>query len=249
MTASSGTCSVIAGQAGNSNYAAATQITKTVTATGPSLTISPSTINFGTVYLGSITTNTITVTNTGTAPATVSGPILSIVKGGDSNEFVAVNLCLLPLATGKSCTITIAFLAGPYYTTQTATLQIMDNAPGSPQPVALTAQVINPLAKFSSTSLSFGTVKHATSSTLNVTFSNPGATPLSISSIGVSGANASAFVPSSNCGSSLAAGASCTIAVKFTPPATGTFSANLTVVDNAQASGGTQTIPLSGKGN
>jgi hypothetical protein len=32
MTSSTGTCSVIANQAGNSNYAAAAQVTKTVTA-------------------------------------------------------------------------------------------------------------------------------------------------------------------------------------------------------------------------
>jgi hypothetical protein len=251
MTSSTGTCSVIANQAGNTNYAAAPPITKAVNATGPLVSISPSTINFGTVYLGSITTNTITVTNIGTAPVTVNAPLLSIVKGGNSNEFVAVNLCLNSLAVGKSCTITIAFVAGPFYTAQTATLQIMDNAPGSPQPVALSASVINPLDKFSATSLSFGTVKHATSSSLNVTLSNPGATPLNFSGTGISvtGANATTFVQTNNCGSSLAAGATCTVAVKFTPPTTGTFSANLSVVDNAQAGGGTQTIPLSGKGN
>jgi hypothetical protein len=144
MNSSTGTCSVIANQAGNSNYAAATQVTKSVTATGPALSVSPSSIAFGTVSQGSITTKTITLTNNGTAPVTVNDPILSIVKGGNSNEFVAVNLCLVPLAAGKSCTITIAFLAGPYYTPQTATLEIMDNAPGSPQPVTLSATVLQP---------------------------------------------------------------------------------------------------------
>jgi MBG domain (YGX type)/Divergent InlB B-repeat domain/PASTA domain len=116
----------------------------TLTITGPLITVSPSAIAFGTVSLGSITTKNITVTNTGSAPATISDPILSIVKGGNSNEFVAVNLCLTPLVAGKSCTITIAFLAGPYYTPQTATLEIMDNAPGSPQPVTLSATVLKP---------------------------------------------------------------------------------------------------------
>jgi MBG domain (YGX type)/PASTA domain/Abnormal spindle-like microcephaly-assoc'd, ASPM-SPD-2-Hydin len=249
MTNSTGTCSVIANQAGNTNYAAAPQVTKTVSATGPLVTVSPSNIDFGTVYLGATTTRNITVTNIGTAPVVINQPLISIVKGGNSNQFVAVNLCLTPLAAGKSCTITIAFVAGAFYTQQTATLQIMDNAPGSPQPVTLSAMVINPLASFSPTSLSFGTIKHATSSTLNVTFSNTGATPLNFTGISVTGANAANFVQSNTCGSSLAAGAKCTLAVKFTPPATGTFSAALTVVDNAQAGGGTQTVPLSGKGN
>ncbi len=251
MTNSTGTCSVIANQAGNTNYAAAVPVTKTVTATGPMVSLSTSAIDFGTVYFGSITTKTITVRNIGNAPVTIKDPLLSVVKGGNSNEFVAVNLCLLPLAAGKSCTITIAFVAGPYYTPQTAALQIVDNAPGSPQAVTLTALVINPLANFSPTSLSFGTVKHGTSSTLNVTLSNPGGTPLVFSGTGISvtGTSAKSFVQTNNCGSSLAAGTKCSIAIKFTPATTGTFTANLSVVDNAQAGGGTQTVPLSGKGN
>jgi uncharacterized protein (DUF2345 family) len=251
MTDSTGTCSVIVNQAGNSNYAAV-QVTKTVNPTGPSVSVSPSTISFNTVYLGSITTKTITVTNTGTAAVTIYEPLISIVKGGNSNEFVAVNLCLAPLAAGKSCTITIAFVAGPFYTPQTATLNVMSNAPGSPLPVGLSASVIEPLVSFSPTSLSFGTIKHATSSsTLNVTVSNPGATPLIFTGAGISvtGTNSTDFAQSNNCGSSLASGAKCTVAVKFTPLVTGTFSANLTVVDNAQSGGGTQTIPLSGKGS
>jgi hypothetical protein len=144
MTNSTGTCSVIANQAGNSNYAAATQVAQTVNATGPLVTVSPSNINFGTVSLGSITTENITVTNIGTAPATINQPLISIVRGGNSSEFVAVNLCPTSLAAGKNCTITIAFVAGPYYTPQTATLEIVDNAPGSPQPVTLNATVLVP---------------------------------------------------------------------------------------------------------
>jgi hypothetical protein len=125
----------------------------------------------------------------------------------------------------------------------------MNNSQAGAAPVALSATVIDPLASFSSTSLSFGTVKHATSSTLNTTLTNTGGTPLSISSIGITGSNASSFTQTNNCGTSLAAGASCNIAVKFTPATTGTFSANLSVVDNAQAGSGTQTVALSGKGN
>jgi hypothetical protein len=247
MTSSTGSCSVIANQAGNANYSAAPTVTKTVSASGPMLSVSTSSIDFGTLYLGSLSTKTITLTNTGTAPVTINAPILSIVKGGNSNEFVALSLCPKSLAVGKSCSVTIAFVGGPFYTPQTATLQIVSNAPGSPMPVALSAQVIDPIATFNPTSLSFGTIKHATSSTLNVTLTNTGATPLNLTGTSVTGTNAAYFTQTNACGSSLAAGAKCTIAVKFTPAVTGTFSANLTVVDNAQS--GTQTVPLSGKGN
>jgi hypothetical protein len=125
----------------------------------------------------------------------------------------------------------------------------MSNAPGSPMPVALSSQVIDPIATFSPTNLSFGTVKHAASSSMNVTLTNTGATPLNLTGISVTGTNAAYFTQTNTCSSSLAAGAKCNIAVKFTPAVTGTFSANLTVADNAQSGGGTQTVPLSGKGN
>jgi hypothetical protein len=252
MTNSTGTCTVTVSQTGNSDYAPATPLTKTVTASGPVITLSTSSIIFGTVYLGSITTKTITVSNTGNAAANISTPLISLLQAGNSDEFVIVNLCPSSLAAGKSCTITVSFVAGAYYNAaQTAMLKIMDSAPGSPQPVSLSATVIDPLASFSPTSESFGTIKHATSSTLDVTLSNPGATSLIFSGAGISitGTNASDFTQTNNCGSSLAAGAKCTIAVKFTPATTGTFSANVTVLDNAQAGSGTQTVPLSGKGN
>ena len=249
LTNSTGACSVIANQAGNANYSAAPTVTRSVTANGPLLSVSPASVDFGTVYQGSINIKTITLTSIGTAPVTINDPILSLVKGGNSNEFLALSLCPRSLAVGRSCTVTIAFIAGPFYTPQTAALQIMSNAPGSPQPVALTATVINPQAFVNASSLRFGTVKHGTNSTVNVTLSNPGTTPLTLSSIGVTGSNTNAFAETNSCGSSLAAGASCSIAVKFTPPATGSFNANLTIVDNAQSCGGAQSISLSGTGN
>ena len=146
ITAGTGTCSVIANQAGNSNYLAAPQVIETVTATsGPVITVSPSSINFGPVAVGSITTKTVTVSNTGNAAATISTPRISLLGASNSNEFVMVNLCPSSLAAGKSCTITVSFVAGAYYSTpQTATLQVMDNAPLSPQPVALSATILDP---------------------------------------------------------------------------------------------------------
>jgi hypothetical protein len=124
--------------------------TLTITGSGtqgtPIASVSPASINFGTVNLGTITVKSVTVTNEGTAPMMITDPFISILSGGDSKEFVAVNLCPKSLAAGKSCTIDVTFLAGPNYTLQTATLSVVDNAPGSPQTVALSATVINPKA-------------------------------------------------------------------------------------------------------
>jgi hypothetical protein len=248
MTNSTGTCSVIASQAGNVNYTAA-QAVQTVKSTGPLVTLSSASIDFGTVYLGATTPKSIKVTNSGTATATLKDPLISILKGSNLSAFLVLNLCPRSLPSGSSCTIAVSFIAGPVYTPQSATLQIVDNAPSSPQTVTLTAQVINPIPVFSSSNLNFGTVKVGTSSALNVTLRNAGATPLIFSGAGVNLTGAADFTQTNNCGTTLAPGGSCSIAVKFTPHTTGTFSANLTVNDNAQAGGGTQSVSVSGKGS
>jgi hypothetical protein len=76
---------------------------------------------------------------------------------------------------------------------------------------------------------------------------NTGNASLSVTSISVSGTNASDFTQTNTCGSSVAAGANCTISVTFKPAATGTRSANLSVADSA--TGSPQTLSLSGTGS
>jgi hypothetical protein len=217
----------------------------------PVATISPTSINLGTLYLGSIVTRTITVTDTGAASMTISDPLIAIVPGanGDLSEFITINFCPKTLAAGKSCIMTVTFIAGPFYGTQDATLAITDNAAGSPQTVALSATVINPQASFSPASLSFGTEKMGTATVSKpIALSNPGGTTLSISSIAIAGADPSDYsITSNNCTSSLIAGKSCTIDVAFKPTAKGTRTASLVVVDNTQT--GTQSATLTGTGD
>lgn len=80
---------------------------------------------------------------------------------------------------------------------------------------------------------------------------NSGNAALTIAGIALTGANPSAFAlanASGGCGSSLAAGASCSINVTFNPAAgaTANYSATLTVTDNSATT--TQSIALSGPG-
>jgi hypothetical protein len=104
-----------------------------------------------------------------------------------------------------------------------------------------------PVAGLSAASLSFGNQPINTTSTAQtITLSSTGTATLSITSIAVTGTNASDFVQTNTCGSSVAAGANCRIAVMFTPSATGTRTAALSISDNA--SGSPQTVPLSGTG-
>jgi Abnormal spindle-like microcephaly-assoc'd, ASPM-SPD-2-Hydin len=220
----------------------------TLTTSGPLASIAPSTLSFGTVYLGTLTPKTVTLTNTGNAAMTINDPLLSIAKGGDSSEFVLLSLCPRSLAAGKSCEIIVTFVAGPFFNPQTAMLSIMDNAPGSPQQIGLTAQVIDPLALPSLTNWNFGTQKVGTSSTAKVvTLSNPGLTALTVNSIALSGGNSSDFSETNNCPASLAPKGSCTIDVTFKPTAKGSRSSSIVITDNAFNS--PQKISLSGTGD
>ncbi len=94
--------------------------------------------------------------------------------------------------------------------------------------------------------LSFGNpIVGVSTSPLTTTLSNSGSTALNISGINIIGPNAGEFSQSATtCGSSLAAGASCTIAVIVTPAAAGVRSASLSIGDDAANS--PQTVALSG---
>ncbi|MBZ5629011.1 MAG: choice-of-anchor D domain-containing protein, partial [Acidobacteriia bacterium] len=244
----SGSRTLIAAYAGDGNFDVSSSAGVSQSVIGPQAMVTPSSIDFGTVYLGVIITRNVTVTNTGNAPMKITGPLFSIVHGGNSNEFFAVNLCPKSLAAGKSCTITVGFVAGPYYTPQTATLSVVDNAPDSPQTVALSATVINPQATLSASSLSFGKQKVNTSSAAKaVRLKNTGATALAITSIGITGKNPLDFTQTNDCPDSLAANAGCTINVAFKPTAKGSRSGSVVITDNARNS--PQKMSLSGTGN
>jgi trimeric autotransporter adhesin len=84
-----------------------------------------------------------------------------------------------------------------------------------------------------------------TSNTLTVILSDRGSLPTGVSTVAISGANASDFSETDNCaGRSLAAGGSCAINVKFTASVAGTESAQLTMTDTA----GSQSVGLIGTG-
>jgi hypothetical protein len=103
------------------------------------------------------------------------------------------------------------------------------------------------IASLSPANLSFGKqTVGITSSPQNVTLQNTGNIKLTITSIQITGTNSGDFGEKNNCPSSLSANNSCQISVTFTPTATGTRNAAVSVTDNAP--GSPQSIPLSGVG-
>jgi hypothetical protein len=73
---------------------------------------------------------------------------------------------------------------------------------------------------------------------------NAGSDSLTITSIGITGANTGDFAQNNNCGSSVPAGGNCSINVTFTPSAIGNRSATVSIVDSDVA----QAISLTGLG-
>jgi hypothetical protein len=115
---------------------------------GGPITPSPASVNFGNVPVFGFPIAVITVTNTGTSAVNIRSK-LAAVPGGDSDDFGALSLCLRPLQPGKSCFILVSFFADPDdFNPQSATLDITNSAPGSPQLIVpLSATVVLPAKK------------------------------------------------------------------------------------------------------
>ena len=96
----------------------------------------------------------------------------------------------------------------------------------------------------SPSSLTFPTqALNSTSSAQTVTVTNTGSAAAAVSGISTSNG---VFAENNNCGSSIAAGASCTATVTFQPTASGANTGNLTIASNATNS--PTTVALSGTG-
>jgi hypothetical protein len=205
----------------------------------PIVSLSNSSLTFGSQAVGTTSpAQKVTVSNTGTAPMSVS----SISASGDYKQ---TNDCGNSVAAGSSCTVNMTFTPTASGT-RTGTLTITDSASDSPQSVSLTGTASVGVS-LSPSNLVFGNqLVGTTSATQTVTLSNLGSSSLTISSIAITGANPGDFAQSSNCSNSLPASGSCVINVAFTPTATGSRTASLAVSDSA--TGSPQVALLSGTG-
>lgn len=115
---------------------------------GGPVTPTPASVNFGNVNVFGFPIGVVTVTNTGSTAVNITSK-LAAVPGEDSDDFGALNLCLKPLQPTKSCFILVSFFADPDdFNQQLATLNITNNAPGSPQLIVpLSATVVLPKKK------------------------------------------------------------------------------------------------------
>ena len=218
-------------------------------AASPTLTFSPPTLNFGTVYAGATAKTSLTVTNSGKSTVTFNSFTVGSISGDDSTGFSPTRVCGQTLAAGRACTITMSFTADSNTTpTHAANLLLTDSAAGSPQTVPMTATVINPAAAASPSSLNFGTQKtNTTSAPKTVTVTNTGTTTLVISSLSITGNFQIAATGTCAGGTNLAPSGTCTLNVTFKPTSRSSKTGNLKITSNAQHS--PLTVALSGAGN
>ena len=253
LTAKASTGSTFAGWSGACSGTGTCSVTmtaaKAVTATfnssgGPAVTLTPTSLSFGTVAIGvTSAAQSVTLKNSGTATLTITS---IAITGTNSGDFLkSSTTCGSSLAAGASCSIKVEFKPTASGS-RAASVSITDNATGSPQTVSLSGT--GTTAKLLPNPLAFGDQATGTTSAVKkVTLTNVGTTALAITTIAVTGTNAADFPKTATtCGSSLAAGASCTISLEFKPAATGARSANLSVTDGA--SGSPQLVPLTGTG-
>lgn len=174
----------------------------------PAVQLSPNPLVFPDQAVGSASLpQPVTLQNTG--PATLN--VTSIAAVGD---FSQTNNCSV-VPPGGSCSISAVFTPGARGA-RTGSLQITDDAPGSPHSAALSGKGIGPEVLFTPSPLTFGDQPvNSTSPPQNLTLTNNGELDLHISSI----TSTSEFSQTNNCpvGSALAPGASCMVAIQFQP--------------------------------
>lgn len=181
---------------------------------------------------------TVTVSNSGSAALTLATLAVGGSNAGDFALAGGSNACAtgLTLAAGGSCAARIVFTPSAASGLRTASLALGAGTAGSAT-VSLSgtaSPATAPILSLGTRSLDFGTVSTGTTSaTRTATLANTGTAPLLIGTITASPA---AFALSHDCPSSLAAGASCTLSLGFTPVAAGLVSGAVTVVSNAASS-------------
>ena len=214
----------------------------TGTGTSPIASLSSTSLTFGLQAVNATSSpQTVTLSNTGNVTMSIGGISLS---GTNATDFSQTNTCSSTLGAGNNCTITATFRPTSSGS-KSASISIADNAPGNPHVISLTGTGTG--VSVSPTSLTFSSQNVGTTSAAKVvTLSNIGTTSLTGISISDTGTNAADFSQTTTCGTTLAAGSSCTINVTFSPSASGSRSATLRIADSDPTS--PQQVALAGTG-
>jgi hypothetical protein len=212
------------------------QLTVNLSGTGTStsvVTMTPATVPFGDVPVGTTVQLPVAVNNSGAAI-----PISSVSITAPFT--IASNACgTATLPADTSCQVMVQF-APNSPVSATGILKFVDQAGTQTATLTGTGQAL-PTDGLNPASVSFpATAVGQISASMPVVLTNNGDLPLTSIAASVSGA----YQTSNNCGTQLAGHSACSISVVFAPTATGVQTGVLTVSDALR----TQTVSLSGTG-
>ncbi len=203
----------------------------------PTISVTPSSASFGNVTVKTDATQTVKLSNTGTADLKISQA--KITGTGFSMSGLMTPL-IVPVAS--SMNFTIAFK--PTATgADTGSISIASNDSGSPLAINLTGTGVASTLKLTASvaNVSFGSVAVGTTATQEVKLTNTGNENVEISSASASGTG---FHASGGSNVNLTPNQSANVTVSFDPQSAGGLSGTLTVSSNAAAI----KISLSGTG-
>lgn len=202
------------------------------------LSASAKSITFGDVAIGSSATQSLSLTNTGTTPASISQATIS----GSGFTVVGVNPSG-PVPVGHSVTVQVRFTPQSIDTT-TGTFSIESDAANSPLHVSLNGKGIHAGLAVSPSSLSFGNALVGQSSTQTVQLKNTEKSSVTLNLATMTGNTFS--MSGLSLPATIAAGQSVSFAVQFAPTTTGKAAGSVTFTDSAANS--PQTLTFTGTG-
>lgn len=200
------------------------------------LTASPTSISFGSVGVGSASSQTVTLKNTGGENVTVTAATVS--GAGFSDSGLTLPLTLTP---NQSSTFTVSF--APQVTGSVTGSVALSVSGQTDVDIALSGMGVAPANLADNpASVTFSNVVVGTTATQTVALQNTGGVSATITAVTPTGTGFS--VSGITLPYVLGAGQSTTFSVKFTPQTAGTFTGNVAVISNAQNS--TLNIPVTG---
>jgi hypothetical protein len=206
---------------------------KALLAAGNALSVSPTTLTFGPQAPGAQSTESVTVTNSG--PSSL-GMTYTLPTG----KFAAVNSCGSKLAAGANCQIAVTYSDAS--AAHDSGSMVLTPATGTAITVSLTGvTAANTGLSLSTVSHNFGDVSDGSSAAFGLSITNNAS---SAATVGFSNTAGAGFRASTNCGSTIAARASCTYNFTFAPTAPGGSTDSLVITSSVEIlPGGTTSAP------
>jgi hypothetical protein len=223
-------------------------LTGTGVATAAIASVTPASLAFGNVGTGTTSTaQALTLSNTGTGPLNTIAVVVTAPFSRPTGA--AGGTCGTTLAAASTCTINVVFsptAAGA----ASGTATITGSAAVTNSPVSLTGTGVATvaIANVTPTSLAFGNQATGTTSTAQaLTLHNTGTGSLTTIAVAVTAPfSRPAGVAGGTCGTILAAAATCTINVVFSPTAAGAATGTATITGSVTVSG--SPVSLTGTG-